>query len=340
MEKARLARIQAVVLTDRLNPGLLTAYEVTALGRYPHTGFLGRLGPNDHRAVARALDMVKASHLAHRFYERLSDGEKQKIILARALAQEPRLILLDEPTVHLDLKHRLEVMAILRNLCRELGITVVASLHDVDMASRLSDQAALVTKGGLVDFGPPELVLDNASVARLYKLEGARYDSCLGVMELLEQGKRGPVFVVPGGGSATNLLRLLHKRGYRLFCGVAHQGDMDHHLAQVLGAKIVSVSAFEQAAQEDLAKALVLISKAKVVIDSGFRLGQANQANKKLLKRALQTDKQVFSLRPEKEAIKLLGQQGKLCCCADELDLAHQVSNFFHALFIPKRQSA
>jgi iron complex transport system ATP-binding protein len=105
--------------------------------------------------------MVGAGDLAGRYFERLSDGEKQKIILARALAQEPRLILLDEPTVHLDLKHRLEVMSILRSLCREMNVAVVASLHDIDVASRVSDQVALISGGGLEAFGPPEVILDD-----------------------------------------------------------------------------------------------------------------------------------------------------------------------------------
>ena len=341
MNRAKLARIQAVVLTDRLTPGLLTAYEVTALGRYPHTGFLGKLGPDDHQAVSRALEMVEAKGLAERFFQRLSDGEKQKIILARALAQEPKLILLDEPTVHLDLKHRLEVISILRNLCRDLGITVVASLHDVDMASRLSDQVALIAEGGLADFGPPELVLNDSSVARLYKLEGARYDSRLGVMELENQGKRGPVFVVPGGGSATSLLRLLHKRGFALLCGVAHQGDMDHHLASVLGARMVSVPAFSRASEKDLDNCLELMNMADVVIDSGFELGMANQANRDLLIRALQKGKQVFSLRSDHEAKEMLGSlNANLVCCKNELDLAREISAYNHTLIIPKKQSA
>lgn len=337
--QAQLALLQAVVLTDRLSPGLLTAYEVAALGRHPYTGFFGKLGPQDHRAVNRALEMVGAGDLAGRYFERLSDGEKQKIVLARALAQEPRLILLDEPTVHLDLKHRLEVMAILRGLCREMDIAVVASLHDVDIASRVSDQVALISGGGLVGFGPPEVILSGQTVMQLYNLKGAYYDSRLGVMELSGNKRHGPVFVVPGGGAASAALRLLHKRDYTLMCGVAHQGDIDTHLAGVLGAELATAPAFDQASPEALAKCREMMARAKVVVDSGFNLGPANQDNATLVSEAVRMGKPVFSLRAP------MGGDGPLdsplpgvVYCADEMELAAHLSTHFHKIAL--RQGA
>lgn len=102
----------AVVLTERLSPGLLTAFEVVAMGRYPYTDFFGRLSEEDRRKTEEALGLVNAQDLAKRYFTELSDGEKQKVMLARALAQKPELIILDEPTTYLDVKHRLEVMAI------------------------------------------------------------------------------------------------------------------------------------------------------------------------------------------------------------------------------------
>jgi iron complex transport system ATP-binding protein len=329
--QAELARLQAVVLTDRLNPGLLTSYEVVALGRHPHTGFFGKLGAADHRAIERAIGMVGAVDLAGRYFERLSDGEKQKVILARALAQEPRLILLDEPTVHLDLKHRLEVMSILRGLCREMNVAVVASLHDIDVASRVSDQVALISGGGLEAFGPPEVILDDLAVSKLYNLNGAHYDSRLGVIELKGGKRRGPVFVLPGGGAAASALRLLHKRDYAIICGVAHEGDIDTHIAVALGAELVTAPSFGQASAESLQKCREMMTRAEVVIDSGFNVGPANQANAELLAEAAQMGKAIFSLRPP-ETIKSAEdpQFPEIVYCADEMDLAARLSVHFH----------
>jgi iron complex transport system ATP-binding protein len=310
---------------------LLTSYEVVALGRHPHTGFFGKLGAADHRAIERAIGMVGAVDLAGRYFERLSDGEKQKVILARALAQEPRLILLDEPTVHLDLKHRLEVMSILRGLCREMNVAVVASLHDIDVASRVSDQVALISGGGLEAFGPPEVILDDLAVSKLYNLNGAHYDSRLGVIELKGGKRRGPVFVLPGGGAAASALRLLHKRDYAIICGVAHEGDIDTHIAVALGAELVTAPSFGQASAESLQKCREMMTRAEVVIDSGFNVGPANQANAGLLAEAAQMGKTIFSLRTP-EAIKSAEdhQFPEIVYCADEMDLAARLSAHFH----------
>lgn len=333
--QAKLARLQAVVLTDRLNPGMLSAYEVVALGRHPHTGFFGKLGPDDHLAIERAIEMVGAEDLAARYFDRLSDGEKQKIILARALAQEPRLILLDEPTVHLDLKHRLEVMSILRQLCREVNVAVIASLHDIDIASRVSDQVALISGGGLAAFGPPEVILDDQAVSQLYNLNGAHYDSRLGVIELKGGKRRGPVFVLPGGGAAASALRLLHKRDYSLMCGVAHMGDIDTHIARALGAELVTAPPFGLASPEALHKCREMMARAKAVVDSGFEVGQANQANADLLAEAAQMGKPIFSLRsPEADEAVNDPQLPETICCADEMELASRLSAHFHKLSV------
>jgi len=331
LKQSELARIQAVVLTDRLKPGLLTAYEVAALGRHPHTGFFGKLGSKDHQVVERAIEMVGAGDLADRFFEQLSDGEKQKIVLARALAQEPRLILLDEPTLHLDLKHRLETMSILRNMCREMRVAVIASLHDIDIASRVSDQVALISGGGLAAFGPPERILDERAVAQLYSLNGARYDSRLGVIELRNAKRRGPVFVLPGGGAAALALRLLHKRDYAIMCGIAHQGDIDTHIARALDAELVTAPPFGRATPEALRKCRQMMELAGAVIDSGFELGQANQDNAALLAEAYKMGKAIFSLRaPASQEEEEGSPMAEVVRCQDEMELAYRLSAFFH----------
>jgi len=158
-----LARRLSVVLTERAEVGALSARAVVALGRYPHTDWTGRLTPLDEAAVERALAAVGAAPLASRFVGELSDGERQKVLIARALAQEPRLLLLDEPTAFLDLPRRVEIMSILRRLARETGQSILLSTHDLDLALRGADRLWLLPSGGPLRAGvPEELVLEGA----------------------------------------------------------------------------------------------------------------------------------------------------------------------------------
>ncbi|MBN2751215.1 MAG: ABC transporter ATP-binding protein, partial [Rhodospirillaceae bacterium] len=232
-----LARVMAVGLTDNAKPPLLSVFEFVALGRYPHTGFMGHLRPEDEAVVEAALSSVAAENLADRLVEQLSDGERQKAVLARALAQEPKILLLDEPTAHLDLKHRVEVMGILRNLCRTRGLSVLASLHDVDIAAKVSDQVLLVKAGQVVDYGLPEGVLTSEAVAGLYDFNEADFSRDLGGIELRGDGSMGRVFVTAGLGSGAAIFRLLSKRGLSISTGVLAEGDLDAYVAEALGAQ-------------------------------------------------------------------------------------------------------
>jgi iron complex transport system ATP-binding protein len=292
-----LAKIMAVVLTEKIAPPLFTVTEFVALGRYPHTDFLGRMGPEDHAAVHTALAAVRAEALAGRTFTDLSDGERQKALVARALAQQPRLLLLDEPTLHLDLKHRLEVMAILRNLCRRQGITVLASLHDVDVAAKVSDRVALIKGGQLAAWGSPEQVLTGERVADLYDFDGAAFSSQLGGIEMRSDGGRGRAFVVAGMGSGARIYRLLAKRGFSIATGVLHTNDLDYYVARSLGADCSSQSPMQPIDEQRIADATGLMDGCDLVIDCGFEVGPLNQANETLVQQALAGAKPVFTLR-------------------------------------------
>lgn len=322
LSQRELARRQAVVLTERSHHGMMTAYELAALGRHPHTGFLGALTPEDERKTLQALELVGALHLARRYIDQLSDGERQKVMLARALAQEPQVILLDEPTLHLDLKHRLEVMSILHRLCRQRNIAVVASLHDLDLAGHLSDQVVLVRRGEIVAWGSPERVLTQEAVVSLYELEGVAFDQDLGMIAMHGQANREPVFVVAGGGTAGVLLRLLAKRGYGLRCGVLPENDVDHHLARALGAEVVGEPPFEEVSPPSVDRAVALMAESLAVVDTGFAVRQLTRGNVGLLDKALGMGKPVYSLRPADELRRLLpGGFDAIQCCPDPLEL-------------------
>ena len=185
---SELAKILSVVMTDKAAPPLLSVLEFVSLGRHPHTGFMGKLLSRDQEVVTDALVSVKAEDFAERFIDQLSDGERQKVVLARALAQEPRLMLLDEPTAHLDLKHRVEVMGILRGLCRTRDLTVLAAIHDVDVAAKVSDMVILLKDGRLTASGRPEKILTAEAVADLYDFDKAGFSSRLWGIEIRGDG--------------------------------------------------------------------------------------------------------------------------------------------------------
>ena len=270
-----LARLVAVCLTDNAKPPLLSVDEFVALGRYPHTGMMGRLSVHDAEIVERSLAAVTASGLSGRLVEQLSDGERQKVVLARALAQEPKLMLLDEPTAHLDLKHRIEVMGILRSLCRSHGLTVLASLHDIDVAAKVSDRVLLVQNGGIRDYGLPETVLTGETVAELYGFGDADFNRHLGSIEFRGDGKAGRVFVIAGRGRAAPVFRLLSKKGLAIETGLLRDGDLDAFVAAALGAKTyVRAESDELPANgngSSLEEAAQALTACDFIVDSGVR---------------------------------------------------------------------
>ena len=139
----------ALVLTERLSMENTTVHDVVAMGRYPYTSFLGGLTPADEALIEEALTQVGFSNLdiSNSFFNAHSDGEKQRILIAKALAQQTPIILLDEPTAHLDLPHRILILRLLRNLAHEQGKTILISTHELDLAMALSDRILLMTPG-------------------------------------------------------------------------------------------------------------------------------------------------------------------------------------------------
>ena len=129
----------AVVLTERLKTDLLTCRDIVATGRYPYTGRLGFLNEKDNEIIDNALAAVSAEDLADRDFQAISDGQRQRILLARAICQEPEIIILDEPTSFLDIKHKLELLDILRRMVEDRNILVIMSLHEIDLAQKVSD---------------------------------------------------------------------------------------------------------------------------------------------------------------------------------------------------------
>lgn len=162
------ARFMAVVPQARQLPGAFSVYQTVALGRTPYLGWLGKTGKSDDLAVQRALEQTQLSQLAERMVGSLSGGEQQRVLLARALAQSTPILLMDEPTTHLDLEHQTVLLNLVRSLAADQNLAVLAALHDLNLASLYADRVALIAAGKIQAVGAPQQVLTSEQLSRVY----------------------------------------------------------------------------------------------------------------------------------------------------------------------------
>ncbi|TVP78961.1 MAG: ABC transporter ATP-binding protein [Puniceicoccaceae bacterium] len=174
------AQAVSVVLTEGLPIGMMDVFSLVSLGRHPYSGWFGGLDARDHERIKWALEAVGASALARRQVAELSDGERQKVSIARALAQEAKLMLLDEPTAFLDLPRRVELMSILRNLAHREGLALLLSTHDLDLALRFADRLCLLSAEGELIQGAPEALALNGQFAEVFASENLDWDASAG----------------------------------------------------------------------------------------------------------------------------------------------------------------
>ena len=278
-----LARQVAVVLTDRIHPELMTCEEVVAMGRYPYTSALGKLTPHDKEIVAQAMERVHALDLAERDFSTLSDGQRQRIMLARAICQEPEIIVLDEPTAYLDIRHKIELLDILREMAHEKGITVIMSLHEIDLATKISDYLLCVKGETISAFGPPEDILAEGGIDRLYDIQHGSYNLLFGSVELTKPAGEPQVFVVGGGGTGVECYRALQKRQIPFAAGILFANDVDYQVAWELSDHVVVAPAFEPMTEEHYRQAAEMMCRCQYVMDAGTPIGTLNSMNGRLL---------------------------------------------------------
>ncbi|NDJ62959.1 MAG: ABC transporter ATP-binding protein [Chloroflexi bacterium] len=204
----------SVVLTERPNLGLLNGYALVALGRHPYTDWTGRLTRYDEAVIRWAVEAVDAADLADRPVMELSDGQRQKLMIARALAQESELIMLDEPTAYLDLPRRAEIMRLLRHLAAETGRAILLSTHDLDLALRSADTLWLLA-GGTVRVGAPEDLVISGAFEAAFRGEGVTFDRATGAFSV-ERACGYMISVVGQGVPHVWTCRALQRAGYAL----------------------------------------------------------------------------------------------------------------------------
>ena len=281
-----MASKMAVVLTERIKTEYMTCHDVVAMGRYPYTGRLGILMAEDEQIVEEAMNIVHATDLGNRNFNAISDGQRQRILLARAICQEPEIMVLDEPTSFLDVKHKLELLSILEHMAREKHITVIMSLHEIELAQKVSDKVMCVKGETITQYGRPEEIFTEELVQKLYEIENGYFDPLFGSMELPKVEGEPKVLVISSGGNGIPIYRKLRKEQIPFAAGILYQNDVDYQVAKVLATQVIVEKPFREIRDETYKMALKTMQKCDRVIDAGVEIGSINYKIVDLLEEA------------------------------------------------------
>lgn len=293
MSGNELSQKMAVVFTEKIRIELMTCRDVVETGRYPYTGRFGILSKEDHRVVEEAMELVKVTEIQNQEFSKISDGQKQRVMLARAICQEPEIIVLDEPTSFLDVKYKLEFLSILQEMREKKRLTVIMSLHELELAEKISDRI-LCVKGEYVErFGTPEEIFVPGYISRLFDIKTGSFDEKNGMMELEAFKKDPDVFVIAGGGSGKQVYRKLQRNREGFVTGILFENDMDYPVARALAAEIISTKAFEPVSEEKLGRAKRKIDDCSRIICCREQFGTFEAANKELLEYAKKQGKSI-----------------------------------------------
>jgi len=216
LKPVQLAQKLSLVLTERLEAGNLTVTELVALGRTPYTGWLGTLTQADRTQIQWAMEATDTTPYGHRRIQQLSDGERQKVMLARALAQDTDLILLDEPTAHLDLPSRVEMMRLLHYLARQTGKSILLSTHELDLALQAADRLWLLRPDGRMQTGVPEDLVLNGAFEAAFAKAGFYFDKTTGTFAIHPEASGPAVYVAGSGPLVFWTKRALLREGFAL----------------------------------------------------------------------------------------------------------------------------
>mgnify|MGYP002274468561 CR=1 FL=1 len=214
----------------------------------------------------------------------LSFGQKKRVTIASILVMNPQIMILDEPTSYLDIRHKLELLEILRKMAKEKEITVIMSLHEIDLAQKISDKVVCVKGDRIAGFGNPEEIFTEEKIRELYGIDNGYYDPCFGSVELPRVVGKPEVFVLSSCGTGIPVYRKLQKAGIPFAAGILYPGECDYQLARLLASEIISEEPYEPISCETYRKALEMMEQCKKVINAGVKTGKMNQKAGELLK--------------------------------------------------------
>ena len=286
------ARIVAVVPQSFDIDYDFTVEDIVLMGRNPYLSIRVRESQDDYDQVDKAMALTKTLAFRKRLFSCLSGGEKQRVIIARAIAQEPDIILLDEPTSALDIHHQIEVMELIRDLNLRESMTVLAVLHDINLASRYCNRLILMKEGRVVVDDEPSRVVTEENLKEVYPMKMFIHENKLfnkpeiiplRIMEEAKRFKKKHIHVIGGGDGASYLLESLQAMGHRVSIGVINEGSGDWLTALKLGIKMVVEQPFTGISRKKEEENLVIMTEADIILVSNLAFGRGNIKNLKSL---------------------------------------------------------
>lgn len=291
MKESDIAKELSMVMTEPVHPELMTCKDVVATGRYPYTGRFGILSKDDWRAVEEAITLVHANDVENLEFSKISDGQKQRIMLARAICQETNVLVLDEPTSYLDMRYKLDILSSIRRLAHERDMAVIMSLHELDLAQKVSDTIACVKGDKLDKVGAPEEIFTGDYVQNLYGVAEKSFHPLLGMMQLPSNEGAPKVFVIGGGGDAIPVYYRLQRENIPFVAGILYENDIEYAVAKSLASDVVAEQAFFPIKEETVQMAKEKMDSCEKCICTIEAFGPYNQANEELLSYAKKTKK-------------------------------------------------
>lgn len=283
---SEISRHLSMVMTERIHTELLSGRDVVATGRYPYTGRLGILSDKDWEKVDEAIALVHAGEVQQQDFRRISDGQRQRLMLARAICQDTQVLILDEPTSYLDMGFKLDILTTIRMLARKKNLAVIMSLHELDLAQKVSDTIACV-KGDRIDrVGTPEEIFSGNYVQQLYGVKSRQFDPQTG-QAFLERPEGEPeVFVIGGGGTGLAVYNRLQRQNIPFAAGILQENDVEYAAASALAACVFSEKAFFPVSEETFLRAKQMLGSCKTCICALTEFGPYNEKNRQLFEYA------------------------------------------------------
>lgn len=282
------ARMVAVVPQSYYVDYDFSVEDIVMMGRNPYLDLRHRETKEDREIAERAMRMTGTEIFRNRYYNELSGGERQRVILARAITQQPQIILLDEPTSALDLHHRIEVMELIRELNEKEGITVMAVLHDINLASRFCSRIVMLKDGVVSADGTPQEIINRRDMEDLYNMKILVKENSLlnkpeimpiRVMDEPQTEKPLRIHVICGDKGGVQLIEMLDNMGHKVSAGVLNQGSDDNEICRYLEIPRIEIPAFWPVQPEDQEKNLQLMKDADIIIVADIPFGAANIHN-------------------------------------------------------------